>query len=107
MDNGANLHEECPKDRLTPLELAIEHDCPAIVEALCARGAEIDRFHPISGECPLWRALSRGRHVIAELLARARCDVDMWHWDGESEGTLLHKAMNLNEDAIVTFLVKQ
>jgi len=46
-------------DHQTSLQLAVKHNLPVVVDALCLRGADMNATDD-KGDCPLWTALQAG-----------------------------------------------
>lgn len=54
----------------THLQLAISHNLPDVVEALCRRGIDMSVVDS-NNNCPLWTALDAGQEDIASILVRS------------------------------------
>lgn len=93
-------------DNLTALQLAVKRHLPLVVENLCKRGASMSVLD-IEGNSPLWTALDTGQEDIASILVANRCDCTQWGPGPENcQQTLLHRAIDENNDAVAVFLIK-
>nr|CAD7198174.1 unnamed protein product [Timema douglasi] len=89
----------------TPLELSIKSHLPTVVDALCRKG--VDTSAPTSTNCcPIWMALESGQEDIAAILVRNGADIDYWsEGPGGCLQTLLHRAIDENNETIANFLI--
>ncbi|KAK6967507.1 rabankyrin-5, partial [Biomphalaria glabrata] len=105
MDHLADLEAISP-DEQSVIQHAISRHLPVVVEALCKRGVNKDTIDA-QGNCPLWQALDSGQEEIAHTLVKFGCDVNLW---SQSPGgyfhTLLHRALDQNNEAIACFLIR-
>ncbi|UYV61362.1 ANKFY1 [Cordylochernes scorpioides] len=76
LDHGADNTAFAPdtvfcrtSEKETPLELAVKRHLPAVVEALCQRGADLSTPDQ-SGNSPLWVALETGQEDVASILVQ-------------------------------------
>lgn len=88
----------------TPIELAITHKLPRVVENLCQKGA--DMTSSSQSDPPLWLALGSDEE-IASILVRHGVDTDCWaEGPDECQQTLLHRAIDENNEAAACFLIR-
>ncbi len=93
-------------DNLTALQLAVKRHLPLVVENLCKRGANMSMLDS-NGNSPLWTALDTGQEDIASILVANKCDTTQWSTGPENcQQTLLHRAIDENNDAVAVFLIK-
>jgi hypothetical protein len=60
-----------------------------------------------NGNSPLWTALDTGQEDIASILVANKCDTTQWSTGPENcQQTLLHRAIDENNDAVAVFLIK-
>jgi rabankyrin-5 len=91
---------------LSALQLAIKRHLPLVVENLCQRGADMSVLDS-EGNSPLWVALETGQEDIASILVINRCDTTQWCTGPDNcQQTLLHRAIDDNNDAVAVFLIK-
>lgn len=89
-----------------PLQLAIKRHLPVIVEALCAKGVNMN-IVDVDNNSPLWLALDSGQEDIAHILVKHGCDVDMWGPGPEGcYQNLLHRAIDENNESVACFLIR-
>ena len=78
-----------------------------MVENLCKRGADMAVLDA-DGNSPLWAALDTGQEDIASILVMHKCDTTQWCMGPENcQQTLLHRAIDENNDAVAVFLIKR
>lgn len=88
----------------TPLELSIDKNLPRVVECLCRKG--VDMSLSSSQDPPLWKALSENED-IASILVRHGVDTDGWGPGPDGcRQTLLHRAIDENNEQIGCFLIR-
>jgi len=89
------------------LQLAVKRHLPLVVENLCKRGADMAVLDG-EGNSPLWTALDTGQEDIASILVTNKCDTTQWCTGPEKcQQTLLHRAIDENNDAVAVFLIKR
>ena len=71
LDQGVDVNEKTPG--LTPIQLAVKHHLPAVVEALCRNGANMNVVDE-NNDSVLWNALESGQEDIASILVKYSCD---------------------------------
>ncbi|XP_014670719.1 PREDICTED: rabankyrin-5-like [Priapulus caudatus] len=105
LDHSADITSKTV-DEETPLELSIKRHLPIVVDALCQKGANTDE--PDSqGNSPLWKALETGQEDIGSVLVKHRCDTTAWSRGPDGcEQTLLHRAIDENNEAVACFLIR-
>lgn len=104
--NGVDINAKSSVDNLTALQLAVKRHLPLVVENLCKRGANMSVLD-IDGNSPLWTALDTGQEDIATILVANKCDCTQWGVGPEKcQQTLLHRAIDENNDAVAVFLIK-
>jgi len=90
-------------DLLLP-QLAILHGEAEVLDALCDRGADVNR--PTSDdERPLWLALQKKQEALASVLVKHGCDLDAA--DEETGQTMLHRAVEEDDAVSAVFLIRQ
>jgi len=89
IDEDPVLLNTSDRQGMTPLALAAWHDRLELLEALIARGADLDHKNH-NGLTPLFSALDRGRHTAARMLLAGGADVQA---RGYRNRTLLHMAV--------------
>ena len=95
------------EEKLSALQLAVKRHLPLVVENLCKRGAEMSVLDS-EGNSPLWTALDTGQEDIASILVSNKCDTTQWSVGPENcQQTLLHRAIDENNDAVAVFLIKR
>ncbi|CAF0740586.1 unnamed protein product [Adineta steineri] len=104
LEQGVDVNEKT--HGLTPIQLAVKHHLPAVVEALCRNGANINVMDE-NGNSVLWNALDSGQEDIAAILVKFSCDSTQWS-DGPDNcrQTLLHRAIDENNESVACFLIK-
>ncbi|KAH8039921.1 hypothetical protein HPB51_009177 [Rhipicephalus microplus] len=107
LDQGADLNLRT-QDGESPLQLAIKRHLPAVVKALCERGADMTITDEASScKSALWLALEGGQEDVASVLVQYGCDTDCWsEGPGGCYQTLLHRAIDENNDSVACFLVR-
>lgn len=94
-------------DNLSALQLAVKRHLPLVVENLCKRGADMSILDS-NGNSPLWNALDTGQEDIASILVHNGCDTTQWSNGPENcMQTLLHRAIDENNEAVAVFLIKR
>ncbi len=58
---------------LSPIQLAVQHHLPSVVEALCRNGANMNVVDE-NGNSVLWNALDSGQEDIGTILVKFGCD---------------------------------
>lgn len=71
LDQGVDVNEKTHE--VTPIQLAVKHHLPAVVEALCRNNA-ITNVVDENGNSVLWNALDSGQEDIASILVEFGCD---------------------------------
>lgn len=71
LEQGVDVNEKT--HGLTPIQLAVKHHLPSVVEALCRNGANMNVFDE-NGDSVLWTALESGQEDIASILVKFGCD---------------------------------
>jgi ankyrin repeat protein len=106
LDQKVDLEARSTDENLSALQLAVKRHLPLVVEHLCRRGASMSDLDT-AGNSPLWTALDTGQEDIASILVAHKCDTTQWGRgpDGCSQ-TLLHRAIDDNNDAVAVFLIK-
>jgi len=88
------------------LQLAVKRHLPVVVENLCKRGANMSVLDS-DGNSPLWNALDTGQEDIASILVANKCDTTQWGPGPDGcQHTLLHRAIDENNDAVAVFLIR-
>lgn len=106
LDQKVDINAKSSVDNMTALQLAIKRHLPLVVENLCRRGADMSVLDP-DGKSPLWNALDSGQEEIASILVNSKCDTTQWSAGPEGcQQTLLHRAIDENNDAVAVFLIK-
>ncbi|KAI3373437.1 hypothetical protein L3Q82_022046, partial [Scortum barcoo] len=91
----------------TALQLAISNQLPLVVDAICTRGADMSVVND-KGDPPLWLALENGLEDIASTLVRHGCDATCWSTGPSGcQQTLLHRAVDENNEVSACFLVRR
>ena len=105
--SDVDINMKVAEDELTALQLAVKRHLPLVVKHLCKRGANMFVLDG-EGNSPLWSALDSGQEDIALILASNGCDTTQW-CDGpeKCQQTLLHRAIDENNDAVAIFLIKK
>ncbi|CAG2105883.1 unnamed protein product, partial [Medioppia subpectinata] len=102
LSEGSNVHAK-DKNHETPLQIAIRHDLKEIVEMLLLAGAHLD-IQPIRAANLATKAAAKGDVTRLETLCMAGVDFNQVDSFGR---TPLHVAIELNQQNVVRFLVKQ
>lgn len=103
---NVDINKKSSVDNLTALQLAVRRHLPLVVENLCKRGAQMSVLDA-EGNSPLWTALDTGQEDIASILVANRCDTTQWSVGPDNcQQTLLHRAIDENNDAVAVFLIK-
>lgn len=106
LDQKVDIDAKSSVDNLSALQLAIKRHLPLVVENLCRRGANMSVLDT-EGNSPLWNALDSGQEEIASILVNSKCDTTQWGLGPEGcQQTLLHRAIDENNDAVAIFLIK-
>ncbi len=106
LDQNVDLNIRSTEDNLNALQLAVRRHLPLVVEHLCRHGANMSELDP-EGNSPLWTALDTGQEEIATILVNNSCDSTQWSRGPEGcQQTLLHRAIDENNDAVAIFLIK-
>jgi ankyrin repeat protein len=106
LDQKVDINKKSSVDGLTALQLAVKRHLPLVVENLCKRGADMCVLD-LDGNSPLWTALDTGQEDIASILVANRCDTTQWSVGPDKcQQTLLHRAIDENNDAVAVFLIK-
>lgn len=106
LNQKVDISTRASDENLTPLQLAVKRHLPLVVENLCKRGADMSVLDS-EGNSPLWTALDTGQENIAEILVSNKCDTTQWGAGPENcQQTLLHRAIDENNDAVSIFLIK-
>jgi len=71
LEQGVDVNEVTHK--LSPIQLAVKHHLPSVVEALARNGANLNVVDE-SGNSVLWNALDSGQEDIASILVKFGCD---------------------------------
>lgn len=94
------------RDNLSALQLAVKRHLPLVVENLCKKGADMSILDS-EGNSPLWNALDTGQEDIASILVANGCDTTQWcTGPGNCQQTLLHRAIDENNESVAVFLIK-
>ncbi|CAF1239781.1 unnamed protein product, partial [Didymodactylos carnosus] len=105
LEQGVDANEKLNNSE-TPLQLAVKHHLPSVVEALCRNGVNmnvLDENH----NSVLWNALDSGQEDIATILVKYGCDSTGWSNGPENcRQTLLHRAIDENNEPVACFLIK-
>lgn len=105
LNYGADTNIKTPPGD-SPLQLAVKHKLEPVVLDLCAKGADVNTTDA-DGNPLLWTALENGNEDVASVLVQYNCDVNLW---GPGPGgcwqTLLHRALDENNEKIATFLIR-
>ncbi|XP_041349199.1 rabankyrin-5-like [Gigantopelta aegis] len=104
IEHEADIEAKSP-DSETPLQHAITRHLPVVVDVLCKKGANMNVVNP-SGNCPLWQALDTGQEDIAKCLVQQKCDVNLWSPGPGCYQTLLHRAIDENNEHVACFLIR-
>ncbi|CAF0854297.1 unnamed protein product [Brachionus calyciflorus] len=106
LEQKVDINAKSCEDNLTALQLAVKRHLPLVVENLCRRGADMSVLDS-EGNSPLWNALDSGQEDIASILVNSKCDTTQWSSGPEGcQQTLLHRAIDENNDAVAIFLIK-
>lgn len=71
LEQGADVNELI--HGLSPIQLAVKHHLPSVVETLCQNGAKMNVVDE-NGDSVLWNALDSGQEDIASILVKFACD---------------------------------
>jgi ankyrin repeat protein len=71
LEQGVDVNEKT--HGLTPIQLAVTHHLPSVVEALCRNGANMNVVDE-NDNSVLWNALDSGQEDIAAILVKYACD---------------------------------
>lgn len=71
LEQGVDVNENTRG--LTPIQLAVTHHLPSVVEALCSKKANMNVVDE-HGNSVLWNALDSGQEDIANILVKFGCD---------------------------------
>jgi ankyrin repeat protein len=95
------------KHGLSCIQLAVKRHLPLVVEHLCAHGASMTDLDE-KGDTPLWNALETGQEDIASILVVNGADTTHWAPTGPDNclQTLLHRAIDENNESVAVFLIK-
>lgn len=106
LDQSPDLERKATCDNLTPLQLAVRRHLPLVVENLCRMGSDMSVLDS-EGNSPLWTALDTGQEDIANILVQNKVDTTQWGTGPENcQQTLLHRAIDENNDAVAVFLIR-
>ncbi|UJR28238.1 hypothetical protein I4U23_009488 [Adineta vaga] len=104
LDQGVDVNEKT--HGLSPIQLAVKHHLPSVVEALCRNGANMNVVDE-NGDSVLWNALDSNQEDIAAILVKFSCDTTQWsNGPDNCRQTLLHRAIDENNESIACFLIK-
>ncbi|XP_046578318.1 rabankyrin-5-like [Haliotis rubra] len=104
IEHRADIESLSP-DNQTPIQHAISRHLPVVVDVLCTQKANMNVVDE-SGNCPLWQALDSGQEDIAQTLVKHDCDMNLWSPGPGSYQTLLHRAIDENNEAVACFLIR-
>jgi ankyrin repeat protein len=71
LEQGVDVNEKT--HGLSPIQLAVKHHLPSVVEALCRNGANMNVVDE-NNNSVLWNALDSGQEDIATILVKFGCD---------------------------------
>lgn len=107
LNQNVDINIRSTEENLTALQLAVKRHLPLVVENLCKRNADMSVLDA-QNNSPLWNALDTGQEDIASILVVNRCDTTQWSEGPEGcQQTLLHRAIDENNDAVAVFLIKR
>ncbi|KAI3386391.1 hypothetical protein SNEBB_007851 [Seison nebaliae] len=100
--------ENDTNESFTPLLLAIHMKELDVIRALAIAGANANAKTKTNGLSALWMALSSSQENAASILVEHSADVTEWRLSGELNmyETLLHRAIQLNDEKSATFLIR-
>ncbi|CAF3398603.1 unnamed protein product [Rotaria sp. Silwood1] len=104
LEQGVDVNEKT--HGLSPIQLAVKHHLPSVVEALCRNGANMNVVDE-NGNSVLWNALDSGQEDIASILVKFGCDSTQWsNGPDNCRQTLLHRAIDENNESVACFLIR-
>ncbi|CAF3694746.1 unnamed protein product [Rotaria socialis] len=104
LEQGADVNEKT--HGLSPIQLAVKHHLPSVVEALCRNGANMNVVDE-NDNSVLWNALDSGQEDIASILVKFGCDSTQWsNGPDNCRQTLLHRAIDENNESVACFLIR-
>ncbi|CAF2499543.1 unnamed protein product [Rotaria sp. Silwood2] len=104
LEQGVDVNEKT--HGLSPIQLAVKHHLPSVVEALCRNGANMNVVDE-NRNSVLWNALDSGQEDIASILVKFDCDSTQWsNGPDNCRQTLLHRAIDENNESVACFLIK-